>query len=87
MFGFKDSDDYYNTASSEQHISAINVPTLIVNAINDPFLSKSCFPIESCKYHKFVTLEMPENGGHVGFVSKGNVYWSEKRALEFIQSI
>jgi predicted alpha/beta-fold hydrolase len=87
MHGFKNADDYYIKCSSKQFIPKITIPTLIVNAKDDPFLTKSCYPIDECKNHELVYLEMPKGGGHVGFMIAGGVYWSEKRALEFLRSI
>ena len=87
IHGFKSANDYYEKSSSKQFISNITVPTLIVNAKDDPFLSKSCFPIDECKASDKVFLEMPKKGGHVGFMIGGGVYWSERRTLEFIRSI
>jgi predicted alpha/beta-fold hydrolase len=81
--GFLNSDDYCKQASSKQFIATVKIPTLLVNAKNDPFLSKSCYPIKECKYHKFVTLEIPKEGGHISFAQKGGIYYSEQRALEF----
>ena len=87
IHGFKNASDYYEKCSSKQFISFITVPTLIVNAKDDPFLSESCFPIDECKHHKNVYLETPKRGGHVGFFLSGGVYWSEKRTLDFINAI
>jgi predicted alpha/beta-fold hydrolase len=87
IYGFKNADDYYEKCSSIFFIPSIKTQTLIVSAKNDPFFSESCFPIKECENHPYVTLEMPVSGGHVGFMSKGNVYWSEKRALEFFSSL
>jgi len=82
--GFKNSDDYCKKCSSKQFIKTITIPTLIVNAKNDPFLADSCYPIDECLAKENVFLEMPKSGGHIAFVSNGGVYFSEKRALEFI---
>lgn len=87
IFGFKDADDLYNKCASIFHISTIKIPTLIINAQNDPFLSASCYPIEVCRKHKNVTLEIPKSGGHLGFLSFDKVFWTEKRALEFFTTI
>lgn len=86
--GFKDALDYWEKCSSKQFIPNIKVPTLIVNAKNDPFLSNSCFPFEEAENNECVTLETPESGGHVGFVSfnRENIYWSEERAVSFLNS-
>ena len=67
-------------------LSAISIPTLIINAQNDPFLSPSCYPIELAKKLDQVFFEFPQNGGHVGFMcadSNKRIY-SETRAVEFI---
>jgi predicted alpha/beta-fold hydrolase len=87
LHGYKDAIDYYTQCSSIHFIDKIAVPTLVVNALNDPFLGKNCFPAEEFKGHPYVKFEFPENGGHVGFASFGRkrLYWSEMRALSFIQ--
>ncbi|NNF01818.1 MAG: alpha/beta hydrolase, partial [Bacteroidia bacterium] len=87
FFGFKDATDYYEQCSSERYIPSIKIKTLIVTAYNDPFMPDECYPIGICKGHSYVDIEIPEEGGHVGFFQHGNAYWSEKRALEFIESI
>jgi len=86
IHGFYDALDYYTQSSSLKLVTRINIPTLIVNAKNDPFLSPECYPVDLLKNHPFVTFESPEFGGHVGFsqFSKNGLYWSEERALEFI---
>ncbi|MEH6536160.1 MAG: alpha/beta fold hydrolase [Psychroserpens sp.] len=83
--GFLDASDYYEKASSLQFLENIEVPTLIMNALNDSFLSPECYPVKEAKANANVYLEMPKFGGHVGFIQKGNIYYSEKRALEFVQ--
>lgn len=86
LHGFKDSDDYYEQCSSRYFLHDITVPTLIVNAANDPFLSKECYPYDEVDKNKWVSLEVPRFGGHVGFYQygRGNVMWSEARALRFV---
>lgn len=89
MHGFKDALDYYHSCSSIYVLDNIQIPTLIVNALNDPFLPKECYPFKALKTHEFVHLETPSRGGHVGFCSfnGSDYYWSEKRAFEFIESM
>ena len=81
--GFKNAQDYYAKASSLQFLKSINIPVLILNALNDSFLSKDCFPYEEAKKNSFLYLETPQWGGHVGFISRKGFYYNEKRALEF----
>ncbi|MBC6607105.1 alpha/beta fold hydrolase [Hymenobacter sp. BT188] len=86
MHGFKSADDYYEHSSSGRYIEHIRVPTLIVNAENDPFLPPACFPRDAAANSQFVFLETPREGGHVGFpegTPDGN-YYSERRAIEFL---
>jgi predicted alpha/beta-fold hydrolase len=84
--GFRDADAYYRAASSKPLLSDISVPTLLVNAANDPFLSDSCYPTEIAEGHPTVVLEVPASGGHVGFVrfTETGDYWSERRAASFL---
>lgn len=85
LHGFKNAMEYYTACSSIHYIESIGIPTLIVNAQNDPFLSDECFPIERLKNHEFVKFENPVHGGHVGFAqfNKNGLYWSEERAVYF----
>lgn len=85
--GFKDAFDYYEQASCLQFLPNIKVPSLIINALNDSFLSAECYPVKEAKHNPNLFLEMPKYGGHVGFIGKGNVYYNERRALEFTKSV
>jgi predicted alpha/beta-fold hydrolase len=87
VHGFRDALDYYTTCSAIHFIQNIKVPTLVVNALNDPFLSPDCYPGERFKDHPFVKFEFPGHGGHVGFAlfNQNGLYWSEIRALAFIE--
>jgi hypothetical protein len=82
--GFKDADDYYKQCSSLQFLQNIKIPTLIINALNDSFLSPECYPIKAAKQNPNLYLEMPNHGGHVGFVKSKGFYYNENRALEFL---
>lgn len=85
--GFEDALDYYKKSSSLQFLSNVTLPALIINAKNDSFLSKECYPIKEAKENKKLYLEIPDYGGHVGFYDKGNIYYNEKRALEFVNTL
>lgn len=89
MHGFRDAIDYYRSCSALYVFDQINTPTLIINALNDPFLSKECYPFNRLKNHEYLYLETPKNGGHVGFCSQNNdgQYWSEQRTLTFMESV
>ena len=84
--GFSSRVDYYTKSSSLQFLENIAIPTLLINAKDDPFLSPECFPEHIAKSHQYFYLETPNYGGHVGFTTFGgdNVFWSEQRVFEFI---
>lgn len=86
LHGFDDAHDYYEQNSSLYFLENIEVPALILNAQNDPFLSERCFPVNLARKLDHVWMEFPKYGGHVGFSprKKEDIYWSEKRAFEFI---
>jgi uncharacterized protein len=87
IHGFNDAIDYYKQCSAIRFIESIERPTLIVNALNDPFLSTDCYP-QHLNNHPYLKFEYPKRGGHVGFAlfNQNGLYWSELKALQFIQS-
>lgn len=88
IHGFRDANHYWRESSCTQYLADIQIPTLLINAADDPFLSPSCFPTQEAQKSKHLHLEIPPHGGHVGFVqfNRQNRYWSEQRALEFLKT-
>ena len=86
IHGFADAADYYARSSSKAFIADIRIPTLIVNAIDDPFLPEACYPLAETRDHPHVYLETPVHGGHVAFVAfnEDQAYWAEQRAVAFL---
>ena len=86
IHGFENAKDYYEKSSARKYIAGIKVPTLVVNALNDPFLSPSCYESLFFEASQYVFFETPSHGGHVGFSAYNSegIYWSEKRALEWV---
>lgn len=85
LHGYRDTDDYWLRASSKPWLTRIAVPTLLINARNDPFLPAAALP-GAHEVSPFVQLETPANGGHVGFVSgrfPGHPRWLPHRLLRF----
>ena len=85
LHGYRNTDDYWTRASSKPGLGNIRVPTLIINARNDPFLPAPALP-GTREVSSAVTLEQPDQGGHVGFVAgafPGNFDWLPRRVLEF----
>jgi uncharacterized protein len=88
IHGFEDAEDYWRQCSGLYVLPHVSLPTLIVNAKNDPFLRSQSFPDEDEIDNPQVTLLTPDNGGHCGFPQfcrKGR-YWSEEAAFVFLQS-
>ena len=88
VFGFKSSEDYWEKASAKPYISRIKVPSLLINSLDDSFLSKECYPFDEAKNSTIFHLLTPNYGGHVGFISSFNDTenrWIEKNILKFIQ--
>jgi len=85
LHGFASADDYWTRASSKPWLAHIRVPTLLLNARNDPFLPASALPSQR-EVAADVLLEFPGHGGHVGFVTgpfPGNLCWLPSRVLAF----
>jgi predicted alpha/beta-fold hydrolase len=81
IHGFKDADDYWLRSSSKPWLKRIQIPTLLINARNDPFLPPSALPTDA-EVSASVTLEFPDSGGHVGFVAgtfPGSLDWLPQR--------
>ncbi len=82
--GFESALDYYKKSSALNFIPKIQTHTLLINAKNDGFLSENSSPVKMAQKNPRFFLEMPEYGGHVGFIQKGNSTYTEDRALDFI---
>ena len=84
LHGFRDADDYWFKVSSKPLLKSITVPTLIINARNDPFLPATALP-EAADISPAITLEQPATGGHVSFPSgpfPGNLDWLSQRLMQ-----
>ena len=88
LHGFSNTDEYWTLSSSKPWLKHIQVPTLVINARNDPFMPSSFLPAQtdvSCS----VLLEFPAEGGHVGFLSSpfpGNLTWLPQRIVRFFDN-
>ncbi len=87
LHGFPDAADYYARSSSNQFLAAIRVPTLLIQAEDDPFLPAACIPRSSAESNPAITTRFVRRGGHVGFVAGSPwdpQYWAEASAAEFV---
>jgi uncharacterized protein len=85
LHGYRDTDDYWDRASAKHVLQDITVPTLVLNAQNDPFLPGEHLPR---KASRSVLLDYPEHGGHVGFAvgrMPGQIDWLPRRLLHFFE--
>ena len=88
MNGFKNLETFYSQASANTYLGELKKPVLMVNALNDPILSKDCFPYEIAEKQSNLYLETPKTGGHLGFNFVKKPYsYMEKRAEAFIHEV
>jgi len=87
IHGYRDAEDYWQRASCRPILHRITVPSLIMNALDDPIFGNDCYPFNEAEQSEYVFLETPARGGHVGFMRYpgDHEYWHETRALEFIR--
>jgi hypothetical protein len=88
LHGFRDAADYWARSSAKPWLHAIEVPTLVLNAANDPFLPGEHLP-RADEVAPSVVLEFPPSGGHVGFVTgpfPGRYDWLPRRILAFLEA-
>jgi len=88
LHGFKDADDYWEKSDSRPFLRTIKLPTLLLNARNDPFLPDQALP-RADEVSEFVIRDFPQQGGHVGFVSNSpsnRQDWLPERILCFLQT-
>ncbi|MFZ6874066.1 YheT family hydrolase [Undibacterium sp. Di27W] len=86
LHGYLDTDDYWHRASAKHILGDITVPTLVLNAKNDPFLPAQHLPTQAARC---VTLEYPDHGGHVGFAAgslPGHLNWLPQKILNFFEA-
>ncbi|MDP1572792.1 MAG: alpha/beta fold hydrolase [Thiobacillus sp.] len=84
LHGFRDAEDYWFKVSAKPLLKSIAVPTLVINARNDPFLPAWALPTRD-EVSSAVTLEQPTSGGHVAFPSgpfPGNLDWLPQRLMQ-----
>ena len=89
LHGFTSAQDFYDRSSSRGYLSNIRVPTLIIQAEDDPFMTRTGFPQES-ELSDCTTLELSCEGGHVGFVGGNDPlhphYWLDQRIPQWLES-
>ena len=87
LHGFAGVDDYYTRSSSRQYLRSIHTPTLVIHALDDPFMFPDVVP-DSNEISPAIELQLSAKGGHVGFI-QGTFpwrpdYWLEKRIPQYL---
>jgi predicted alpha/beta-fold hydrolase len=88
LHGFRDTDDYWTSATTRPLLPRIAVPTLVLNARNDPFLPGRVLP-SMADVSAAVTLDQPDHGGHVGFMTgpfPGRIDWLSQRIIGYMET-
>jgi hypothetical protein len=89
LHGFRSADDYWTRAATRPWLSEITVPTLVVNARNDPFLPGAALPSPR-DVSSAVELDQPAHGGHVGFMTgpfPGRIDWLSRRIFSYFSPL
>ncbi|MDX2504061.1 MAG: hydrolase [Gammaproteobacteria bacterium] len=89
VHGFSSASDYYEKSSSKQYLQDIVTKTLLIHALDDPFMTHEVLP-DRDEISSEVQLELHSTGGHLGFVSGSLIkpeYWLEKRITTYFKNL
>jgi predicted alpha/beta-fold hydrolase len=88
LHGFADAEDYYRRSSSASFLEHVRVPTLLVQAADDPFLPPERLPRRAVESNPYLVSAFTDRGGHVGFVEGRSPlrpsFWAERQAVRFV---
>jgi uncharacterized protein len=87
LYGFRGAEGYYAECSSARFVHAIRVPTLLVQALDDPFVEEAGIPYAAIRANPCIHTAFTERGGHVGFIEGGPLrprFWAEREAVRFL---
>jgi predicted alpha/beta-fold hydrolase len=86
LFGFGTAANYFRTQSSDQFLERIRVPTLLVQSKDDPLVPFRVFDHPAISSNPYLTLLAVENGGHLGFLSRGKArFWLDRTVLDWAE--
>jgi predicted alpha/beta-fold hydrolase len=86
QFGFRDAQEYYESAGAKQVIPSVRVPLLVIASKDDPFVPFEATRASGVEQNPAVIFEAPQYGGHCGFVSNERGtgrFWAEQSVVEF----
>jgi hypothetical protein len=87
---FSDADDYYHRAAAARVVERIAVPTLILRALDDPFIPLTAETRRRLRANPYVTLVETRHGGHCAFLSRApgdEIHWAEAMVVRFLQAV
>jgi uncharacterized protein len=86
IFGFADEQDYWARSSSRAYLPKIRRPTLLISALNDPFIPLATLPEAEVAQSPWLEAAFVRDGGHAGFLEGpwGARSWAERQALAFL---
>ncbi|WP_454784298.1 hydrolase [Legionella sp. WA2024007413] len=84
LHGFVNAQEYYQKSSSRQYLLQIATPTLIIHALDDPFMTPDVLPTVN-ELSPDILLELSQHGGHVGFIAEKKQFWLEQRIPNFLK--
>lgn len=87
IYGFDSVDHFYDSASSKHALNAIRVPTLLMRALDDPFMDASDVPYAALRANPFLVDGITPLGGHTGYVEPRGTFWAERQAARFVAAV
>jgi predicted alpha/beta-fold hydrolase len=85
-FGFKDAQQYYESAGAKRVVAQIRIPYLLITAQDDPFVPYEAIRASGVEKNPMIRFLAPTHGGHCGFVSRyagSHRFWAEEQIVEF----
>jgi predicted alpha/beta-fold hydrolase len=89
-FGYRNAEEYYETASAKRVLKYLRVPTLLITAKDDPFVPYSSILAAGAEKNPVINLVAPKYGGHCAFISRqgGTArFWAEQSVLDFCDTL
>eukprot|EP00928_Gymnodinium_smaydae_P054254 TRINITY_DN38061_c0_g1_i1.p1 TRINITY_DN38061_c0_g1~~TRINITY_DN38061_c0_g1_i1.p1 ORF type:complete len:400 (+),score=82.46 TRINITY_DN38061_c0_g1_i1:34-1233(+) len=88
LHGYRNADDYYTQNSPRPVLASVKVPTLVINAQDDPVVSFNTMPIEEMKQNPRIYFAATRRGGHIGWGSGGlgAAAWTDTMAVDFMEA-
>jgi predicted alpha/beta-fold hydrolase len=89
-FGFRDAQEYYEASSAKKVLANLRVPTLLLEAQDDPFVPYASIQAAGAADNPAITLVAPKHGGHCAFVSNKSGaarFWAEQTVVEFCDAL